>query len=399
MCKRRGIHEDEATIEMNAKKKKTGHSPGIVTAAVLVLLAAVLMSGCVRKYTRGDIGSYSKKLSRKGSVTVSEGYREIQEDEEGYLDHLWTVTEDESGIKFHVLDDYYWSMEEVENQLLNDYASCIFLALLERKQLPLDNDLSLKKSEESGLVKAEVVCSFTDAAGLEKCYQELLSLRKAIDEAGYQDLEVPFTVRYENPLRGAVDYDIDEGDTSGDLGSLDEKALAQMRRNYLICALDFRFEDVLKQFSGEEIREVVEAPETVRIYRADDSEGSGSSSGGDHDFFDGVIGSPKYAGISFGTLYELLRIEGRKPEGNAWHYSFKAPDGARIEISYDFDDLSGFNDKRGKLQKGYYYLRDDRKVRMSAYYANHFEASEIEALTGLKVGEDRPYLTEKQEEK
>ena len=36
---------------------------------------------------------------------------------------------------------------------------------------------------------------------------------------------------------------------------------------------------------------------------------------------------------------------------------------------------------------------------MSAYYANHFEASEIEALTGLKVGEDRPYLTEKQEEK
>ena len=74
-----------------------------------------------------------------------------------------------------------------------------------------------------------------------------------------------------------------------------------------------------------------------------------------------------------------------------------APDGARIEISYDFDDLSGFNDKRGKLQKGYYYLRDDRKVRMSAYYANHFEASEIEALTGLKVGEDRPYLTEEKE--
>jgi len=378
---------------MNARKNKTGHGPCIGTAAALLLLTAVLMSGCVRKYTRGDIGSYAKKISRKGSVTVSEGYREIQEDEEGYLDHLWTVTEDESGIKFHVLDDYYWALEEVENQLLNDYASCVFLSLLERQQLPMDNDLSLKKTEDSGLVKAEVVCSFTDAAGLEKCYQELLSLRKAIDGAGYPDLEVPYKVQYQNPLRGAVDYDIDEGDTSGDLGSLDEKAYAQMRRNYLTCALDFRFEDVLAQFSQEEIREVVDAPETVRIYRA---EGADSS---EPDYYDGVIGSPKYAGISFGTLYELLSIEGRKPEGNAWHYSFKAPDGARIEISYDFDDLSGFNDKRGKLQKGYYYLRDDRKVRMSAYYANHFEASEIEALTGLKVGEDRPYLTEDTNEK
>ena len=134
-----GIHEDEATIEMNARKNKTGHGPCIGTAAALLLLTAVLMSGCVRKYTRGDIGSYAKKISRKGSVTVSEGYREIQEDEEGYLDHLWTVTEDESGIKFHVLDDYYWALEEVENQLLNDYASCVFLALLERKQLPLED--------------------------------------------------------------------------------------------------------------------------------------------------------------------------------------------------------------------------------------------------------------------
>lgn len=281
--------------------------------------------------------------------------------------------------------------------MLNDYDSCVFLALLEQKKLPLENDLSLRKTEESGMVQAEVLCSFTDLQGMEKCYEELLSLKAAAEEAGYPGLKIPYTVRYENPLRQFVEYESDEGDTKGELGSLNEDSLAQMRRNYLICALDFRFEEVLQLFSEEEIREVVNDPGTVRIYRTGEASGgggTGQTAPEQREYYEGVIGSPQYAGISFGTLYELLKQEGQHPEGNAWHYSFRGPDGSRIEISYDYHDLSGFNDAQGKLKKGYYYMRDDRKVRMSAYYANHFEASEIEALTGLKLAEDRPYLKE-----
>ena len=45
-------------------------------------------------------------------------------------------------------------------------------------------------------------------------------------------------------------------------------------------------------------------------------------------------------------------------------------------------------------------MRDDRKVRMKNYYDNHFDTSEIEALTGLKIYEDRPYkAAEEQQEK
>lgn len=40
---------------------------------------------------------------------------------------------------------------------------------------------------------------------------------------------------------------------------------------------------------------------------------------------------------------------------------------------------------------------DDKKVRMSEYYDNHFAASEIEKLTGMKVAEFRPRLSEEQE--
>ena len=357
--------------------------PAVIFAA---LTAMLLLGGCVRKYTRSSIGAYAKKISGRSSLSVSEGYLEIQEDEEGYLDHLWTVRDKVSGVTFHVLDDYYWSMEKVENRLLNDYDSSVFLHLLEQKKLPSEEGLSLKKTEESGLVSAEVTCSFKDSEGLRDCYEKLLRLRQAAEEAGFPDLQVTYTVRYKNPLRGAVDYEVDEGDSTGMLGSLQEEDYERMRSNYLACALNYRFEDALAEFSQEEIDALVHAPETVRIYRTDGEQGIG-------EYYEGVIGNPRYAGISFGTLYELLRMEGRAPKGSPWHYSVKAPDGSTLEFSYDFNDLSGFNDKQGKLQKGYYYMRDDRKVRMDAYYENHFEASEIEALTGLKVAEDRPYVT------
>lgn len=372
-------------------------------AAVFVLLGllflASILGGCVKKYSRSDIKSYAKKISGRSNLTVSENYQEIQEDEEGYLDHLWTVVDQDSGVTFHVLDDYYWALEEVENKLLDDYSSCVFLALLEEGKIPRENGLSLKRTDISGIVQAELICSFTDLTGLEKSYQNLQKVRQALAQAGYADLSIPYTVKYNHPIRGMIDYEFDEGDTAGMLNELDETTLTLMRRNYLTCALDYRFDGALREFSQEEIRDLVHAPTTVRIYRISGRSGdstaaeNGSAVPSRDDYMEGVIGSPKFAGISFGTLYELLRQEGYEPEGNAWHFSVRAPDGSLLEFSYDFSDLSGFNDINGKLQKGYYYKRDDKKIRMSHYYDNHFEASEIEELTGLTVAEDRPRLS------
>ena len=76
-------------------------------AVVLILLAAALLcQGCVKKYTAGEIKSYASKEAGHNDLTVPNEYREILEDEEGYLDHLWTVTDNTDGIVFHVLDDY-----------------------------------------------------------------------------------------------------------------------------------------------------------------------------------------------------------------------------------------------------------------------------------------------------
>lgn len=369
-----------------------------MTAGVLLVLIvlALALGGCVKKYSRGDIKSYAKKIAGHKNIQVSEGYQEIQEDEEGYLDHLWTVTDEDTGITFRVLDDYYWALEEVVNRLLDDYDSAVLLALREEKKLPANTGLSVKETENSGLLQAELICSFKDMDGLNKCCEDLTAVRKALEEAGFADLKVPYTVKYDNPIRGAVDYEVDEGDTTGEIGSVGEEDFARMRKNYLTCALDYRFDDALGEFTEEEIDSLVHAEESVRLYRAPaEASGSGgteqsSYTPAEDDYYEGVIGSPKFAGISFGTLYELLRAEGYDPEGDAWHYSVNLPDKSRLEVSYDFNDLSGYNDKEGKLQKGYYYILDDKKVRMENYYANHFEASKIKELTGLQVEEDRP---------
>ena len=382
------------------------HKKSMIAAGVLMILiaSALLLSGCVKKYTRSDIKAYARKITGHRELTVSETYKEILEDEEGYLDHLWTDTDEESGITFHVLDDYYWALEAVENKLLDDYDSAVFLSLLKDGKIPKGTRLSLKTEDFSGLADAELVCSFQDMEGLEQCYHDLLTVRTALEQAGFPGLKVVYCVQYSNPIRGAVDYEIDEGDTTGEVGSVGEEDLAQMRRNYLACALDYRFEDALKEFSQEEIDALVHAQNTVRIYRpsenrpgTEDGEETLSDAPSEEACFQGVIGSPKYAGISFGTLYELLRIEGRDPKGNAWHFSVTGADGSRLEFSYDFNDLSGYNDAKGKLQKGYYYMLDDKKVRMSEYYDNHFAASEIAKLTGLRVAEFRPRLSEDRE--
>ena len=382
------------------------HKKSMIAAGVLMILiaSALLLSGCVKKYTRSDIKAYARKITGHRELTVSETYKEILEDEEGYLDHLWTVTDEESGITFHVLDDYYWALEAVENKLLDDYDSAVFLSLLKDGKIPKGTRLSLKTEDFSGLADAELVCSFQDMEGLEQCYHDLLTVRTALEQAGFPGLKVVYCVQYSNPIRGAVDYEIDEGDTTGEVGSVGEEDLAQMRRNYLACALDYRFEDALKEFSQEEIDALVHEQNTVRIYRpsengpgTEDGEETLSDAPSEEACFQGVIGSPKYAGISFGTLYELLRIEGRDPKGNAWHFSVTGADGSRLEFSYDFNDLSGYNDAKGKLQKGYYYMLDDKKVRMSEYYDNHFAASEIAKLTGLRVAEFRPRLSEDRE--
>lgn len=371
---------------------------------MILIAAALLLSGCVKKYTRSDIRSYARKITGHRELTVSEDYEEILEDEEGYLDHLWTVSDEESGITFHVLDDYYWALEAVENRLLDDYDSAVFLSLLKEGKIPKKTKLSLKKETFSGLAEAELICSFQNMDELEQCYGDLLAVRTALEKAGFPGLKVNYTVQYNNPIRNAVDYEIDEGDTAGEIGSIGEEDLVRMRTNYLACALDYRFEDALKEFGEEEIDALVHAQNTVRIYRP--SEKESAADGGDQvitnapseeDCFQEVIGSPKYAGISFGTLYELLRTEGFDPEGDAWHFSVTGADGSRLEFSYDFNDLSGYNDAKGKLQKGYYYVVDDKKVRMSEYYDNHFAASEIEKLTGMKVAEFRPRLSEEQE--
>lgn len=392
------------------------YSKRILTILAIAALLTVMLGGCVKKYYQEDIKSYARKLTGREHLSVSEGYVEIQEDEEGYLDHLWTITDEDSGVVFHILDDYYWALEAVENQLLDDYDSSVFLWMLDQEMFPATEGLYLKKTSQSGLVTAEILCGYTDGQSLRKLYEELLSLRTTAVDEGYGDLKVKYTVQYEHPLSSAVEYEVQEGITTGEIGSLDESAYELMRKNYLACVMDYRFDDALKEFTQEEIDALVHAPDTVRIYKTEDGNGSSLTDAeetGDaaadrkqadaskRIYYEGVIGNPQYAGISFGTLYEILRMEGYQVTGNAWHYFFTSPEGNRIEISYDFNDLSGYNDKDGKLRKGYYYMRDDRKVRMKNYYDNHFDTSEIEALTGLKIYEDRPYKAaeEQQQEK
>ena len=183
-----------------------------------------------------------------------------------------------------------------------------------------------------------------------------------------------------HPLRNVTDYVIDDADI---FGSTDrEKSWDEMLAEYITTILDYRYDTSL--VTEEQIDAALADYEMrVGIYRGDavDRELYEPEK---IEYYDDIIANKYYYGISFGSLYEILRREGFDVSGDVWHYSFTGADGSVYEISYDFID-SLYTDYDYTPRDGYYYLRDGEVQTMGAYFHNHFTVREIEELTGLKL--------------
>ena len=172
---------------------------------------------------------------------------------------------------------------------------------------------------------------------------------------------------YEIDCKGLI-YDYDEAELKS---GYEEK--------YLLCALDYRFDDAIADFTDQEIKEIVSDSNNV--------ERLGIVKDGKTVMYEDLIANGVGYGVSFGSLYEVLKREGLDVSGTDQHYSFTGKDGHVYEISYDFNDLEteDYKDNDGKMIKGYYYIKDGEKTAMYAYKYNHFTANEIKEITGLEV--------------
>lgn len=289
------------------------------------------------------------------------------------------MTVPDSGIEFHVIDDHYNGMESVSNYLRNDYDEAV-LAHIEA-QLPRLESLKIYSYTEDDIFCGKIGGEYSNYQELYDCYEELEEITEAFANLGYENLDVSFRFEHIHPLRNVTDYVIDEGDIFGHTGT--EMSFDDMFKEYITTVLDYRYED-LQSFSDAEISSALEDYSyMVGVYRGIET---------DKELFDekdityyGDIIANKYCyGVSFGSLYEILKREGFNPEGNSRHYTFTGVGGSVYEISYDFSDYP-FEASNHQTRNGYYYIKDREKIPMEYFFYNHFTDSEIYELTCLRL--------------
>lgn len=323
----------------------------------LIILLNVFHVGCVKDYSKEDVANYvKKKYSIKSLKIVSEGIP--QEGEDGYTDTLWTIYEEENDVTFHVLDNVTWGMETVTNYLLDDYEDQIFLKYAEENAL-----LEYQVSQENGLSYASISASFKNRQECKDLVDALKEVYEDLKGKGFEDLNIRYRLKYENTLRYVISrYEVDDGDATGSLNHLDKKEYEEFEKNYLLCALDYRFEDALKEFSEEEIKDFIAREEDVYHICNGDV------------YYEDLVASRYAYGISFGTLYVILKKEGFDVSGDVNHYQFIGEDGSTYEIGYDFVE-----------EEWYYYKKDGEIIKMDADFYNHFSCKKINEMTGLHL--------------
>ncbi|MFI3213304.1 MAG: hypothetical protein R3Y24_08165 [Eubacteriales bacterium] len=346
----------------------------MIKKSILVVICMLLLSACVEDYDKNDI---KDKVKSDIGLTKFEVDQEtsIRIEEDKYEDIIWNITDSNTGMVFHIVDDFYWGMESVSNSLWDDYDAAVLSFIYE--DLPELQYLSIYVGIEDGLYVGRINGEFADLEELKSCYEELEFLKESFSDLGYQGLSIWYELEYMHPLRNAVSvYIEDSGDISGRTSY--DKTYEEMKTICMLTALDYRY-DVVNDLSAEELEEILEDYNNrLGIYRGE-AEEFDEYELEQITYYDDIIANKYSYGVSFSTFYEVLVREGFEVTGDCWHYSFIGKDDICYEISYDFTDYDyGEN-------KGYYYLKDNVKTPMGYYFYNHFNRNAIEEMTGLRL--------------
>lgn len=337
---------------------------------VLVLFVVFLLTGCAEDYNRSDIKNYVKENYSLSDFKVSRTYEEV-EGEDGNIDRLWTVEDEEHNITFRVLDDYRFLGEAPwpSNDLFDDYEISLFTSLYQKSEKK-DNIYFMTDDKES-LVEGELLCYYKNKDELTDCYDSIMYYKNELRQSGYE-LSIRYTVKYDFEFRFIGDTQDESGDTSGFLDDFNENEYEDMIYNYYSTVLFYQLEDALSEMTPADKELVMNHENTHRIFKRNDQ--------GSLEYYDDVIAGSFE--ISFGGLYKILKQENFNVVGDASHYTVKVNSDV-YEFSYDYNDLL-YEEYDGDFY-GYYYKKNGQKIKMNFHYENYLIAKEINEMFGLNI--------------
>lgn len=331
------------------------------TLVICTGLITAFSSGCVKEYSTKDVIGYVKNEYHLQHVKALDDGAEVKGDD-GYTDTLWTLYDSDHEITFHVLDNVAYMMEHVGNYLMDDYDDQVFLKYVDDL-----THLEYVKDDFEGLSEVTIKGSYKNKADLKQLYEELMDLKNDFSNQGFETIRIYYRLAFQNPIRFHIkDEEVDDGDVTGTTDYLSKSKYESFIGEYLRCALDYNFEDALSEFTEEEIKDFIQTDEDVISV--------GKVNGNEVIWYDDITASQYYYGISFGTLYEILKKENIEVTGDSNQYTFTGIDGSVYGISYDYVQ-----------DNAYYYLKDDTKVFMEYNFYNHFRCKQLKEITGLDL--------------
>ncbi len=343
----------------------------IFIAINLIIVLMYSLSGCAGKHTQSGVRDFVVEKCGLKNFAVSD---EPKKAEDKYRNSvlLWDITlGGKEKIVFHVWEDYGWVPGAGSNSLFTDCDDVMLRYYFESYNG--FTNFKLDTSMHGETEWNEIYASYTDRDSLHKRLDELNKFHDFVISKGFQkEYSMRYNLLFENPLRHNVEDDVEDGDFSGFVTSFDDEDRITAEQNYLYACIDYRFENHLLKFTKEEIKTFVKEQK----YRI------GISRGDKNYVYDDLLPSKFGYGISFGTLFEILKREGLEVKGNSWKYSYIDERGNKYDFSYDFFKQNP-EDPEGKVW--YFYLKNGEPVWMDAYFYNHLHEYKIAEITGLKL--------------
>lgn len=326
------------------------------------VLGALAAAGCVTDYKRRDIVKYVKE--QYGISGFKVGFnRQPLYGADGYIDYLWTVTESD-GTVFYVVDDRYYGTEWASNSLTDNRWAIVLKRYIEPNGLPGFEVVPNENPEGwPDMMSFSLRGDYRTRAELGQRVDAINELSRTVPKG----VRIPFLLRFDHKFRTIGDYENSAADYSELLYSPGQIVLEDAERRYLNTILDMRYDEYIADYTEDEIHDFVnENAHSFAVVRSD----------GTCDFFDDLLMDYYGYGISFPTMYEVLRREGYPVEGDKNDYTFTGIDGSVYEFSDYFSDGDW-----------YYYLKDGERVDMEYYFYNHIYYTSIEDYTGIRLAD------------
>ncbi len=304
---------------------------------ILVAIFFIFVTGCLRNYFQNEddykkeIKEYIEEKVGLKDYELSDTFEEVKGEDDS-VDKVWTV-KDKNGISFHVIDDYYYSMESMTNVLEDDYSKTVFYKFYD--ELEKKDNITVEEIKDRSISFVSLKCLYTNKDEIIKCFESL----KAYADF-YKSKVDNVTLSY--TLVNKTNYDslADFVSYIGSTNKIDQDVIDEVMLHYNTYGVYYQDNSITSKLSSEELDKVLNNKEVQKVV--------------------GTKYIAKNNSISFETLYHLLKDNKYRVTGNQNKFTVYDKAGTRYDFSNSFYNLedNGY--------RAYYYLKKNEQVRTNS---------------------------------